>query len=142
MIKFFTPEEEKRIVKAIRSAEKNTSGEIRVHIESKPVAKPLVNAVEVFEKLKMHETKSRNGVLIYIAPERREFAILGDQGINKVVPKDFWASERDILLSHFKRKAFTEGICTVIEQIGEKLKTFFPYQSDDENELPDEISYG
>lgn len=142
MIQFFTKEEEKQIVGAIQKAEKNTSGEIRVHIEQKPHSKPLVNAVEVFERLGMHKTQARNGVLIYLAPEKREFAILGDKGINEVVPNDFWASERDILLSHFKRKAFAEGICIVIKQVGEKLKAYFPYQSDDINELPDEISYG
>ena len=87
-------------------------------------------------------TKARNGVLIYIAPDRKEFAILGDKGINDLVPKDFWKMERDILLSHFKRGLLKEGICLVIQQIGEKLKNYFPYESDDRNELPDEISYG
>ena len=142
MIKFFTKEEEQQIVLSIREAEKNTSGEIRVHLESNAQDKPLVTGVEVFERLGMHLTKARNGILIYIAPERKEFAILGDKGINEVVPKDFWSTERDILLSHFKRGAFTEGICIVIKQIGEKLKAYFPYESDDVNELPDEISYG
>ncbi len=142
MTDFFTKEEEQQIIKAIREAELNTSGEIRVHLESHAQAKPLVKAVEVFERLGMHKTKARNGVLIYIAPDRKEFAILGDKGINDVVPKDFWNTERDILLAHFKRQEYTEGVCIVIQQIGEKLKAFFPYQSDDKNELPDEISYG
>ena len=104
--------------------------------------KALVAAVEVFERLEMHKTKARNGILIFIAPERREFAILGDKGIDEVVPKDFWKEERDILLSFFKKEAFAEGIVQVIQQIGVKLKGHFPYEAGDINELPDEISYG
>ncbi len=142
MIKFFTKEEEQRIIKAIKMAETNTSGEIRVHLESDCRDKPLVAAVNTFHRLGMHQTKARNGVLLFIAPERREFAILGDEGINKIVPTNFWKNERDLLLSYFKKGAFADGICEVIQQIGEKLKEHFPYQSDDVNELPDEISYG
>ena len=142
MEKFFTPEEESRVVRAIKAAELNTSGEIRIHIEHNCLDKALVAAVDIFERLEMHRTKARNGVLIFIAPERKEFAILGDQGIDEVVPKNFWQEERDILLVHFKRGAFEEGIIKVVHQIGEKLKAHFPYQSDDINELPDEISYG
>ena len=139
---FFTKEEEQQIINAIRAAELNTSGEIRVHVEYHCRDKALVAAVNTFEQLEMHKTKARNGVLIFIAPERREFAILGDKGINDVVAKDFWKEERNILQKQFKRGAFTEGIVEVIHQIGEKLKSHFPYQSDDINELPDEISYG
>ena len=142
MIDFFTKEEEATIIQAIREAERNTSGEIRVHIEHHCHDKALVAAVEVFERLEMHKTKARNGILIFLAPERREFAILGDKGIDEVVPPDFWKEERDILLSYFKKEAFAEGIVKVIQQIGEKLKDHFPYEAGDINELPDEISYG
>lgn len=141
MIKFFSKEEESRIIQAIKAAEKNTSGEIRVHIESDCLDKPLVAAVATFEKLGMNKTTARNGVLIFIAPQRREFAIIGDEGINKVVPPGFWQEERNTLATHFKKGAFTEGICLVIGQIGEKLKAHFPYLKEDINELPDEISY-
>ncbi len=141
-MKFFTKEEEERIILSIKAAERSTSGEIRVHIDHHSNDKPLVAAVKTFQKLGMHKTKARNGILIFIAPERKQFAILGDQGIDEVVPENFWQEERNILQAHFKRGAFCEGICQVVGQIGEKLKTHFPYQSDDVNELPDEISYG
>ena len=142
MIKFFSKDQEQSIIRCIKAAELNTSGEIRVHLESECRSKALVAAVDTFHLLGMHKTQARNGVLIFIAPERREFAILGDKGINEVVPPDFWQEERDLLGSYFKKGEFAEGICKVIQQIGEKLKEHFPYQSDDINELPDEISYG
>lgn len=142
MIKFFQPEEEEKIINAIQAAEKNTSGEIRVHLEDNPKKPAMEEAVRVFRKLKMHKTQARNGVLIFIAPEQKQFAIIGDKGINEIVPENFWQEERDVMLAHFKKGAFTEGICKAIEQVGEKLKSHFPYQSDDVNELPDDISYG
>ena len=142
MIKFFKPEEEQRIIAAIQEAERNTSGEIRVHLEENPRLEAMLEARRVFRKLGMHRTKARNGVLILLAPERREFAILGDQGIDAVVPPAYWEEERDIMQAHFRRGDFCGGLVAVIQQIGEKLQTHFPYQQDDENELPDEISYG
>ncbi len=90
----------------------------------------------------MDKTEARNGVLLFIAPEQKTFAILGDQGINAVVPPDFWKEERDLIQTHFRQGAFCEGICLAIAQVGEKLKIHFPVKSDDINELPDEISYG
>lgn len=142
MVKFFSKEEEAQIVEAIRAAELNTSGEIRVHIEVGATVPALEMAKQVFQQLGMHETKDRNGVLILLEVDRREFAIIGDEGINKVVSEDFWDAERDMLQQHFKRGAFAEGISLAVQQVGAKLKKFFPYQSDDVNELPDEISYG
>ncbi len=142
MIEFFAKEDEQRIIEAIQDAECNTSGEIRVHLEQKPRKDAMSEARRVFAKLKMHQTKARNGVLILLAPERREFAILGDQGINDVVEGDFWEQERDLMQQHFRAGDFTGGLVAVIGQIGEKLQAHFPYQDDDENELSDEISYG
>ncbi len=141
MIRFFPPEEEDRIIQAIQQAERNTSGELRVHLEEDCRGDVMKEAARIFQKLGMHKTAARNGVLIFIAPERRQFAIIGDRGINEKVPPDFWAQERDLMREHFKRGEFTEGVCAVIGQIGEKLQAYFPYQSDDENELPDDISY-
>jgi uncharacterized membrane protein len=141
MIKFFTPEEEVRIIAAIQEAERNTSGEIRVHIEKACKGELLEEAAKTFQRLGMHETEARNAVLIFLAPERREFAIIGDKGINQVVPPDFWQAERDLMLGYFRQGAFAQGICAAIEQVGEKLKEFFPFQADDTNELPDDISY-
>ena len=142
MIHFFSKEDEQSIITAIREAELNTSGEIRVHLEDKIKGPVLEVAIKLFKRLGMHKTKARNGVLILIAPNDRQFAILGDKGIDAVVPKNFWDEEKSLMQEHFLRGAFCEGVCTVISQIGEKLKSHFPYQSDDENELPDEISYG
>jgi uncharacterized membrane protein len=141
MIRFFQPEEEDRIIDAIQEAELNTSGEIRVHLEDNLKGDVLQAAQKTFQKLEMHKTDARNGVLIFIAPEQRKFAILGDKGINEKVPKDFWSEERDIMLAHFKSGNYADGVCAAVQQVGAKLKAFFPYQSDDENELPDDISY-
>ncbi|MFN7119672.1 MAG: TPM domain-containing protein [Saprospiraceae bacterium] len=141
MLTFFSKDDEARIVQAIQDAEHNTSGEIRVHLEKKLEEDVLVEAQRVFTKLGMHQTAERNGVLIFIAPQHRKFAIIGDEGINQLVGEDFWAAERDIIQQHFRQGAYAEGICKAIEQVGEKLKAHFPYQTDDTNELSDEISY-
>ncbi len=141
MIRFFPKEDESKIIAAIKAAEQNTSGEIRVHLEDKFKGEVLAEAARVFQKLGMHKTAARNGVLIFIAPEKRKFAIVGDKGINEKVPPNFWQDERDLMAQHFKKGEYTNGVCAVVEQIGEKLQTYFPYQSDDENELPDDISY-
>lgn len=141
MQQFFSKEEEAKIIRAIELAEKQTSGEIRVHLESHAYAKPLVAAVQTFNRLKMYETNARNAVLIFIIPSARSFAIIGDKGINEVVGEHFWQQEKELLQQYFRQGAFCDGICTVIEQVGEKLKAFFPYESDDINELPDQISY-
>ncbi|MDX2188744.1 MAG: TPM domain-containing protein [Bacteroidota bacterium] len=139
---FFTEEEKKNIVSAIEDAEKNTSGEVRLHIENKCTKDVLDRAAEVFALLKMHKTALRNGVLFYLAVEDHKFAILGDAGINKVVPPDFWDKIKEHCLSKFKEKQFSIGICEGIRMAGEQLKSHFPYQSDDINELSDEISFG
>ena len=139
---FLTAEQEQAIVLAIKSAEKNTSGEIRVHIEKNTEKPPMDRALEVFYFLKMDATELKNGVLIYIAVESKKFAILGDEGINKLVPENFWDTEKDIILTHFKNKEFTLGLEKAILEVGKKLKEFFPFKSDDTNELSDEISKG
>lgn len=142
MIDFFSKREEQAIISAIRRAELNTSGEIRVHLEDNMKGNVLDVSVKVFKELGMDKTSARNGVLILIAPIEKQFAIIGDEGIDAVVPGNFWDEEKNLMQEHFKRGAFCDGVCNVIEQIGEKLKAHFPYQSDDVNELPDEISYG
>lgn len=142
MVKFFSAEEEAQIVAAIRRAELNTSGEIRVHVEVGADANALGVAQHIFQELGMHKTRDRNGVLILLEVDRREFAIIGDEGIDKVVPQNFWDEERDLMRGYFQKRQFTEGIVAAIDQVGEKLIAFFPYLCDDENELPDSISYG
>ena len=134
MIDFFTPEEGERIIAAIQAAELNTSGEVRVHLEDNCKGPILAAAQKTFAKLKMHKTDARNGILFFLAPERKEFAILGDKGINEAVPDNYWDDVRDVLQSHFRHGAFAEGIVEGVHLVGEKLKTYFPYQSDDVNE--------
>lgn len=136
-----SPEEEKEVIQAIRSAEKETSGEIRVHIEpSSKEQTPLERAAEVFNYLQMNTTEERNGVLIYVAANDKKFAIYGDKGINEVVPKDFWESTKDTIQSHFRHGHFKLGLTEGINKAGEELKAHFPWQKDDINELPDQIS--
>lgn len=139
---FLTPEEEQEIVDAIGIAERNTSGEIRVHIERETSIDAYEHAKEVFHLLKMDETELKNGVLIYLAIDSKKFAICGDKGINDVIPHDFWDCTRDIMVEHFKEGHFKQGLIAGVLRAGEQLKKFFPYQSDDTNELSNEISKG
>ena len=135
-------EDEKSIIAAIESAEKATSGEIRLHIEKKLKIDPIERAQQVFAKLKMFETEQRNGVILYIASEDHKVVIWGDEGIHNKVGQDFWDEELTKIIDQFKAGSYAAGIVECIGDIGEKLKEFFPYQSDDTNELSDEISYG
>lgn len=138
---FFSKEEKKQITDAIAEAEKNTSGEIRLHMESRCTIDVLDRAAYVFEKLKMHQTAQRNGVLFYLAVNDRKFAILGDAGINQVVPANFWDDIKTTMLESFKSGKFVEGLSRGIKMAGEHLKINFPHQDDDINELSDEISF-
>jgi uncharacterized membrane protein len=138
----FTKEQQQQIVEAIKQAEHNTSGEIRVHIEKRCKIDVLDRAANVFAMLKMHKTKLRNGVLFYLSIEDRKFAILGDAGINAKVPENFWDSVKNTVLEQFKQGNQAEGLIRGILMAGEKLKTHFPFQKDDVNELSDEISFG
>lgn len=140
--KFLTADEEKQVIEAIRTAEKNTSGEIRVHLEKNSKIDVYERALEVFKMLKMHNTKQQNGVLIYMAVEDRNFVIFGDEGINNVVDDDFWDSTKDIMQGHFKRGHFKQGLVDGILKAGKELETFFPWETGDKNELPDDISKG
>lgn len=138
--RFLTEVDEKEIVSAIQQAEKNTSGEIRVHIERSCKVDPFDRALEVFQHLKMDNTKEENGVLIYLAIDDRQFVILGDRGIDKVVPTDFWESTKELMLHHFKKQDFKQGLIDGVLKAGDQLAKHFPWQSDDKNELSDEIS--
>jgi len=139
---FLTAEQELVVIQAIREAEKNTSGEIRVHLEDNTEKPTLERAKEVFLYLKMDETKEKNGVLIYIGIVNKQIAIIGDTGIDKLVPDNFWEVELLLIKDYFAVKKFEKGLVTAIIKVGEKLKEFFPYQSDDTNELSDAISKG
>lgn len=139
---FLTKDDESAIVEAIRMAEKNTSGEIRVHIEKTTSKVHFDRALEVFHELKMDETELKNGVLIYLAVKDKNFVICGDKGINDLVPTDFWTSTKDIMVSHFKNGDFKQGLVDGITKAGEQLQKFFPFEQGDTNELSNEISKG
>ncbi|MGB6154119.1 MAG: TPM domain-containing protein [Pricia sp.] len=139
---FLSTKDEQDIVKAILAAEKNTSGEIRVHIEAHTRLAHMDRAKEVFQMLKMGNTKEENGVLIYVAVNDRKFAIYGDSGIDKVVPDGFWNTTRDAIQSQFKKNNFKQGIIDGILMAGKELQTHFPWQQGDINELSDAVSKG
>ena len=139
---FLSKIEEQEIVAAIQVAEKNTSGEIRIHLEKTTSIAHFDRAVEVFNALEMHKTTHRNGVLIYVAVNDKQFVICGDSGINQKVPNDFWETTKAIIQDQFKKGNFKQGLVEGIRSAGEQLKAHFPYQSNDSNELSDTISIG
>jgi uncharacterized membrane protein len=138
---FFTLEERLQIRDAIKEAEGETSGEIRVHLETKLSGNVLDRAAWIFKRIKMHETENRNGVLFYFAVQNKEFAIIGDGGINSKVASDFWDKIKNTLKKHFRNGKYAEGLIEGIIMAGIKLKEHFPHEKDDKNELPDEISF-
>lgn len=139
--KFFTEDQKERIRQAISRAELNTSGEVRVHLENKCKEDVLDRAAFLFNKLGMQKTELRNAVLFYVAVDDKKFAVIGDSGINALVEENFWEDVKKLLLENFKNGRFTEGLETGIDKAGEKLKRHFPYQTDDTNELSNEISF-
>lgn len=141
---FFNHDEKEMIVHAIRNAEQQTSGEIRVYIENHcRYVDPMDQAAEIFFGLKMDQTKDRNGVLVYIALRDRQLAIFGDEGIHHEVGKEFWEKEVRTMISEFKADHYAAGIAKVVTDIGEALRTYFPYDgTKDKNELPDDIVFG
>jgi uncharacterized membrane protein len=140
--RFFKAREKEEIMKTIHTAEQHTSGEIRVHVESHCGPNPVSRAQEVFQNLGMANTALHDGVLIYLATKDRKFAIIGDEGIHRAVPPNFWDEAKDKMEQLFRAGKFKEGVCLGIALAGEHLAQFFPHQADDVNELPDEISEG
>lgn len=139
---FLTAPEEQEIVEAIRMAERNTSGEIRVHIEKSTSIAAYDRALEVFHLLKMDNTKLQNGVLIYVAVDDHSFVVCGDKGIDNVVPDDFWDCTRDAMQEQFRQGNFKQGLINGITRAGEKLQQYFPWEEGDTDELSNEISKG
>jgi uncharacterized membrane protein len=141
---FFSEEEKQLIVSAIQSAEQTTSGEVRVYIESKcRFVNAIDRAVELFEKLKMHHTQQRNGVLIYVALKDRQLAVFGDEGIHTKVGNTFWNDAVKNMLSHFNKEDYAKGIANIAHEVGNALQQHFPYDRvNDKNELPDDIVFG
>ena len=141
---FFSSEEQSRITESIQKAEKKTSGEIRIYLESKcKYVEPLDRAVEVFYGLKMNETIEKNAVLVYLAYKDHQLAIFADEGIHKKAGPDFWKTEVKVMLTHFNKEDYASGIVNVIRHIGDALYEHFPFVKDtDKNELPDDIIFG
>jgi uncharacterized membrane protein len=137
---FFSTEQKDEIIKAIKSAELMTSGEIRVHLELKCKGNVSKRTIKWFKRLKMHRTLKHNGVLIYLAVQDKQFTIYGDKGINRLVPENFWVDVKAEMQENFVKGRFTAGIIAGIQKAGEKLQEYFPHQKDDVDELPDEIS--
>jgi len=140
---FFTKEEEERMVKAIRSAELQTSGEIRLFVESKcSFINPVDRAIELFGKLNMHQTQDRNAVLVYIALKDKQLAVFGDEGIHQRLGQSFWNDEVEKIIGQFNQNEISNGICNMIQAIGKALTHHFPHAIDDKNELSDGIVFG
>lgn len=141
---FFSPDQRDRIVSAIREAEQQTSGEIRLYVESHcRFVDPLDRAGEIFLGLQMGQTKDKNGVLIYIAMKDRQLAVFGDEGIHQKVGEYFWHQEVSKMLLRFREHDYTDGLITIIRDIGNALKSNFPFSRDtDKNELPDDLVFG
>ena len=136
-----TDSEKQQVIAAIRAAEMQTSGEIRVHIEEKCSSEnPLQRATFLFAKLKMEKTTARNGTLIYVAIRDKKFSILGDKGIHEKVGEYFWNEAADAMKVNFQQEKIVDGIITATRLVGEKLKLHFPYSANDKNELTDAIS--
>lgn len=140
-MKLFNDSEEERIMHAISVAENHTSGEIRICIENKCPGDVIAQATKRFVALEMHKTVLKNGVLIFLASDDHKFAIIGDEGINKKVPANFWEETKDIMTGFFKTGQFADGLIAGIERAGIQLKTYFPRSDDDINELPNEVVY-
>jgi len=138
---FFTKEQQEQIRDAIREAEDLTSGEIRVHIETKTSGNVLDRAAWIFKRIGMHGTAERNGVLFYLAVTNRKFAVIGDQGINSKVAEDFWDDIKATVKKYFSEGRFAEGLVNGITMTGSQLKVHFPFRKNDVNELPDDISF-
>lgn len=139
---FLSQSEKSQITEAIAAAENMTSGEIRVHLERKCPEDVLDRAAFLFEKLEMYKTELRNGVLFYISFDDHKLAILGDAGINAVVPDGFWDKTKDLLINAFQSGEYSRGLSEGIRLAGAQLKEHFPVSTDDVNELSDDISFG
>lgn len=139
--KQFSESQQEAIRDAIAAAELNTSGEIRVHIDKVCKKDPIERAIEMFSKLGMHKTELKNGVLFFVSMDDHKLAIIGDKGINEAVSDDFWDSIRNEMVEHFKKGLYTEGLINGIHRAGEQLKSAFPFQSNDENELSNDVSF-
>jgi uncharacterized membrane protein len=141
---FFTEEEKTCIIDTIRAAEKRTSGEIRVYVESRCRYMDAVDrAQEIFLQLGMDLTAERNGTLVYVAVKDKQAAVFGDEGIHQKVGQKYWEEEVNKMLLYFKEQHLGDGICKVVTDVGEALQLNFPFnRTTDKNELPDDLVFG
>ena len=142
MVKLLDAASEAQIVQALGEAESRSNGEIRVQVKRGFSQDVFLDAKKAFQKLGMHRTKERSGVLIFIAWKSRSFAILGDEGIHQKVGDPFWNGTRDRMQEKFSEGKLTEGILAGVDAAGEVLKKYFPRRADDKNELPDTVTQG
>ena len=141
--KFFSPEEQRLIVSAIQNAERCTSGEVRVYIESRcSYMDALDRAVELFTQMGMQATEERNAVLVYVAVKDHQLAVFGDEGIHRKVGTEYWNEEVRKMIGDFNRDDYAKGIAGCVEDIGQALQQLFPYTDKDRNELSDDIQFG
>ena len=139
--KLLTDSEELILMNAIKLAELQTSGEVRVHIEKSTKMDVTLRAQQIFKKMNMHQTKNRNAILFYVALNSKQYAVWGDEGIHQKVTQQFWDSISLLCANYFKQDKLVEGLAESIKLCGEQLKHYFPYQSDDVDELNNDISY-
>ena len=139
--KILSVSDEARLIKAIQLAELKTSGEVRILLEKTIKGDALDECKKKFTELNMHQTKDRNGILFYLAINSKSFAVWGDEGIHQKVSDEFWKSITDCAIGYFKQNDLITGIEKSVELCGEKLKIHFPLQTDDKNELSNDISY-
>lgn len=138
----FSPEQQEMIIAAIKEAEMQTSGEVKVHVEPFCKTDPMQRALQVFDELELYRTAQRNGVLFYLAYDDHKFAILGDEGIHNKVGQTFWDTTKEKMAAHLKIGEYTEAVCEGVKMAGEQLKAYFPYTRNDKNELSNDISFG
>ena len=140
---YFSLQEKQMIAQAIKQAELQTSGEVRVFVESKcNYVNAIDRAKEIFDKLNMYKTENKNAVIVYVALKHKQLAIFADEGIYQKTGVQFWNDELSIMINHFKNENIVDGITKVVEHIGVALKTHFPFQKIDINELPNDVVFG
>lgn len=136
---FINQLQHKKIVAAIRDAEKKNSGEIRVFVSHKVITEVVATAQAEFNRLGMMNTKQRNAVLIFVAPNSQKFAVIGDAGVHEKCGQNFWEDLAAEMSGHFVQADYSQGLIVGIQKAGEILSRHFPIQSDDKNELPDKV---
>ena len=114
------------IVATIRDAEPKTTGTIRVRISAKHVDDAVAAAQAEFLRLGMNQSPERNGVLIFVAPRARKFAVIGDEAVHAKCGEVFWQQLAEAMTGYFRKGEFTPGIVHGVQKAGELLAEHFP----------------